>query len=161
MGRRASRALLSTSYPTKFPKVWRLETREGHLAPAKCEARFLPACLQSPGVVVLPICPCPPGLPRMTWLQPRANDLRGQTDDEAARGAWVPAEAASRGLGAGKSAEPPASPRLPAPAKVELPPLRFGDSRASLSRAPRQSRGRQPRSRGSCSWHSHRLPLSP
>ncbi|MEJ1283380.1 glycoprotein Ib beta polypeptide [Cricetulus griseus] len=52
---------------------------------------------------------------------------------------------------------------LAAPGSGEgrTPTLALGDSRASASGAPRPSRRHQRRSRGSCSWYGHRLPLSP
>lgn len=138
----------------------------GSFGPNYGKARFLPACLQSWGAGAdgggLLICPCPPRVTQngsVTGYSLRPITYVDRLTTERARGVWVPAEAAARGLGAGKSAALTASPRLPAPAKVESLSLR--DSRGSLSRTPRQSRRRQPRSRGSCSWHSHRLPLSP
>lgn len=110
----------------------------GSFGPSYCKARFLPACLQSWGSGAggggLPFCPCPPRVTQngsVTGYSLGPITYVDRLTTERARGAWVPAEAAARGLGAGKSAAPTASPRFPAPAKVES--LRLGDSGGSLS----------------------------
>lgn len=127
MGRGASSRLPSTTYPTKFPKVSLLETWEGHSAPATVRhGSYLRASRagvrggrgRSP---VLPLSP--QGHPE--WLgyrlQPRANHLRGQTDDRARPRGLGSCGGSRQGAGSGKERSAYCKPTVPGSGEGRIP----------------------------------------
>lgn len=127
--------------PQFFPRLggWRPGRAGGHSHLGPATARHGTFLTSVPPELGSPDLPCSLGSPGMAQLQPRANHLQGgPTPPQRARRAWVPAQAAARGLGAGeerRASRRPAAPgsgegRTPTPAPRRLPRVRVWGAEA-------------------------------